>query len=519
MLPPVELGDSAAATAHKPGTGFAANVLKLVSGSASAQVLSILAAPLVARLLAPEAFGAAALFVSITGVISAVVGMRYELSIVLPKEDEEAANTAAVSLFFICLTTLATAGFVAVATAPMLRLFHAPELAPYMWLAPVNVFLNGIYAPLSYWATRKGRFGRLTISQVASTSFFVVAQIAAGLSGHSSGGAIIVLTVASVFVGTFALGAQTVIEPARLFARKVRYASMLAALKRYSNFPKYSTASAVLSNLGWQMPTFILSAFFSANVVGQYTLGNRVLRIPVNLLGANIATVFFQHASEANHKGTLTASVETMFQYLARIWIFPSLMLGLIGKELFAVAFGGRWAEAGIYTQILSAYVLFWFMSVPLGIALNVMEKQALELRLIVIVLLVRVVALLAGGEMGSARLALAFFSIAGVVVYGHYCWTVLRQCGVAASRIGGTMLSNVTAFLPAGALVAAAKYFHLAPIMVLALASLLVFVYYALLVRSDVFLQSIARGLLAQVWRTAAAPPSSKGLADPAAN
>ena len=105
MTPPAPSG----VIATKSRSTFATDVLKLVSGSASAQVLTILAAPFVARLFAPAAFGIAAVFVSITGVISAVVGMRYELSIVLPEKDEDAANAMAVSLSFIVLTSALTA--------------------------------------------------------------------------------------------------------------------------------------------------------------------------------------------------------------------------------------------------------------------------------------------------------------------------------------------------------------------------------------------------------------------------
>lgn len=54
--------------------------------------LGVLVAPVIARLFAPEAFGVVALFLSIAGIICVVVCLRYELSIMLPKTDEEAAN-------------------------------------------------------------------------------------------------------------------------------------------------------------------------------------------------------------------------------------------------------------------------------------------------------------------------------------------------------------------------------------------------------------------------------------------
>lgn len=80
---------------------FTGNVLKLVTGSMVAQGLGVLVAPVIARLFAPEAFGVAALFSSIAGFICVAVCLRYELSIMLPKTDEEATNLLALNLLIL----------------------------------------------------------------------------------------------------------------------------------------------------------------------------------------------------------------------------------------------------------------------------------------------------------------------------------------------------------------------------------------------------------------------------------
>jgi O-antigen/teichoic acid export membrane protein len=230
----------------------------------------------------------------------------------------------------------------------------------------------------------------------------------------------------------------------------------------------------------------MLSAFFSTTVVGHYAIGNKVLRIPVNLVGANIATVFFQHASETHHQGGIRNSIENMFRYLIAIFVFPSLLLCLVGKDLFVVVFGSRWGEAGVYTEILSLYILLWFMAVPLGIALNVLEKQALELRLVMVILLARVGALLIGGTLGSARLTLALFSLAGVLGYGSFCLVVLRSCAVSVRHMVRAMAANVAKFIPAGLIIGTFKYVGVPPVMILAASAILLALYYAHLIRSD---------------------------------
>src|SRR5579864_4317949 len=80
---------------------FASDVLRLASGTASAQVVGILAAPLIARMFAPQVFGALAIFASVAGIISVVSCLRYEIAIYLPERDEDAANIAALSALLV----------------------------------------------------------------------------------------------------------------------------------------------------------------------------------------------------------------------------------------------------------------------------------------------------------------------------------------------------------------------------------------------------------------------------------
>ena len=82
----------------KRKSSTAGDVAKMATGTASAQLLSSLSAPIVARLFAPEAFGVMALFGSIIGVAGSVVCLRFENSILLPEDDTDAAHAVALSL-------------------------------------------------------------------------------------------------------------------------------------------------------------------------------------------------------------------------------------------------------------------------------------------------------------------------------------------------------------------------------------------------------------------------------------
>ena len=59
--------------ASKKKSGFAGDVLKLVSGTTVAQLLILLVAPILTRLFAPDTWGVLAIFGSITGILGVIV--------------------------------------------------------------------------------------------------------------------------------------------------------------------------------------------------------------------------------------------------------------------------------------------------------------------------------------------------------------------------------------------------------------------------------------------------------------
>src|SRR5512133_567535 len=80
---------------------FAFDVLTLTGGTTFAQILTILSVPVLTRLYQPENFGVWALYSSIASIISVIICLRYDYSIMLPESDEDAVNLLGVSFLSI----------------------------------------------------------------------------------------------------------------------------------------------------------------------------------------------------------------------------------------------------------------------------------------------------------------------------------------------------------------------------------------------------------------------------------
>ena len=115
---------------------FFRNVTVLAGGTAFAQILTILASPLISRLYSPDELGMFAVYVSIYSVIVSVASWRYEVAIPLPEADKIAAN-----LLILCTGILISSSVI---TGIVLWLFgefivsvlNAESLEPYLWLLP-----------------------------------------------------------------------------------------------------------------------------------------------------------------------------------------------------------------------------------------------------------------------------------------------------------------------------------------------------------------------------------------------
>lgn len=473
---------------------FAGNVLKLAIGSVFAQGIGVLVAPIVARLFAPEAFGVAALFASIAGMIGAVACLRYELSIMLPNSDEEAANLLGVSFCFLLVVTCASALVIFLASDLIVKLLNSPELKKYLWLIPIAVFVSGTFLALNYWSSCTKHFGRLSIVRVVSSVVTQSTKLGAGFAGFISGGVLIVTSILGQFVCVVVLGGRIWRDDRGLFKTSIRWKEIIAGLKRYKRFPIYSTWAILLNNISAQVPIWILASFFSPTIVGFYALTIIVIGLPLSLIGGSVSQVFYQKASEANKRSNeLPKVVENIFKRLVSIGMFPALLLMFIGKDVFIVVFGDRWAEAGVYSQILGPWLLFALITSSMNVLFNVLERQDVFLNFNIILCLTRAIILTVGGLIGEPRLVILFFSGTSLLITGWLCFWLFSRVGVPLVQVTYYFGKYAAYCLPILGITALAKWgFGLKPLGVLLVGFFGMILYYAIILKQDKELQKL---------------------------
>jgi len=160
---------------------FFDHVILLTGGTAFAQFVLLLAAPVLTRIYTPSDFGVRSVFVSILTVLVAGVTGRYHMAIMLEKNEEDVVQLVAVcSLVTLASSGVAGLGWWLATGDPELFGSHASMV--YFALLPVSLLGGGIYLTLSQWAIRNDRYWELAKAKVAQPAAQLAPQVIVGLA-------------------------------------------------------------------------------------------------------------------------------------------------------------------------------------------------------------------------------------------------------------------------------------------------------------------------------------------------
>ncbi|WP_410508105.1 oligosaccharide flippase family protein [Methanosarcina hadiensis] len=399
-------------------SNFVTNVLKIISGSVIAQALSILLIPVITRIYSPNDFGIFQLILSISGILAIVSTFSYQLSIMLPKEDEDSINIVILCIILVTLTSLFTGIVVLFLPENIDEILNAPGASRYLIYLPIIVFLNGLFFVQNYWLSRKIRFGVIAGARVSNTLLGKVFQI--GLAKWIVSPVSLLLGVIAGYIFADILMLKGIKNDIKVL-RKVSLLRIKELAIQYKNFPLFSSWSMIANTISPQVPTFMLALFYGTTVVGHYSLAYQVVNMPMTIVGNAIGQVFFQKVSEVkngNLEEDMKTVVEEVYKKLISIGIFPMILLMIIGEQVFTFAFGESWSVSGTYMKILLPWIFLVFLSLPISTLYNIYDKQSVWLTFSIILLISRIAALYIGGTYGGPEFALGFFSLTGVIFW-----------------------------------------------------------------------------------------------------
>ena len=367
---------------------FIKSIIMISSGTAFAQVVGMLASPIITRIYPPDQYGMLTLFNSVLAVVGLVGSLKYELTIPIVEDDTDAINSLSLSFFILFFFSIVTTAILLIFKESILRLIGAERLLNYWYLIPIGILLTQTYRILTQFAYRNKDFKSITTTMGIQSLVGNVLKIITGSLGFG------VIGLLSSKILSESLGATTLAKPlytTKDLRDKISIKRMKWIAKRYIKFPLYQFPSTLVGQFSVNIPVFFLGFLYNSQVVGAFGLANTIVRLPMNLIGRSVSNVFFAEAASIGNSNPdrLKSLSDKLFIRLIFIGLLPLLALLLFGPFMFSFVFGDSWVEAGNFARILSILVFAEFIFSPVSRVFEIYEKQQqiLNLNIVKVVL------------------------------------------------------------------------------------------------------------------------------------
>jgi O-antigen/teichoic acid export membrane protein len=409
--------------------GVARSFVVVGAATAIGQGALVIAAPVLARLYDPAAFGAFSVYAALLSVFVAGAALRYDLAIPLATDASEAVHLLALSTAVAVVVSAGLALLVGLAGTQIVTALGAAPLGPFVMLLPASLFVASTAQAIGSWGVFHRSFGGLGRMRALQGVAQAVCQTVFGLL-HAGAGGLILGDVTGRLVGIEQL-ARPLVRTLR--TTSVTFTGIRRCARERWGFGRVMTTASLLNALSMQLPFLVLPAMFDLASSGQYFLAYRLLVLPASLVAAAVSQVFYGEASHRRddprrlHDLALNVSVSLF------VFSIPTYLTVMIaGPALIEMVFGPTWDLAGTCARIIAPGLIFWSVASPISSLPLVGRRERESLVFTGAELCLKAGALGVGAATGSLVVGLIVLTLATVGINIAALWRFLRVATVS---------------------------------------------------------------------------------------
>jgi O-antigen/teichoic acid export membrane protein len=417
------------------------HVLILLQGTVIAQIISVVMQLVLRRVFTVSDFGIMALYSSAVGVLAILATGRYEMAIVLPKEDKDARTITRLSIIISVLFNLFLLILLLFMGGDIMDIILEHELIEpskvtninavkyLIYCIPLGVFALSVYNSLNYLLTRNKDYRILSNNRI---------QQAITTNGGMAGFGALKFGYFGLFYG-YILGLFTSILFMLLSKASILkgdYGVAKNSLKKYSDFPLKSLPSGLINMLALQLPTFFIFGFFGAQISGLYDIITRVLNAPITMVGKSVSQVFYQKiSSDINEGNQISGYILKSTSRLFLFMLIPMAIIFFFGETIFGFVFGVEYEVAGRLASYFALFFLVRFVYYSQSTLFAAARKLGVEFRQNIIFLVVQLASLIIGYYFyHDYEMTFLILSLSGTACYLIFIFTLIKT----AKKIDG---------------------------------------------------------------------------------
>ena len=316
----------------------------MIKGSTIAQLVPILATPILTRIYTKEDFGLYGYFLAIISIITPILSLRYDKAIVLSKSENELNSLVKLSSILTILISFT----IVIAVGIFVYFSSTSTYKYYILFAFIILIISGI-SNISLAILNYSRdYNYMSKNLIYNSSLNSILCIIFGVFNPVT----ISMITGLLFSKLIAL--IIIFKKAKKYITLKGETNLKISSIKFADFPMYSAPEALIGGVGTHL-NLLFIGIYSQGFAGAYFLVNRLAAVPISILSNSYSSVFFKDYS----------IVENKRQYLKKCWIkvfilsfIPFILIYLLSPYLLDKILGNDWALCSEILVIMIPY--FW---------------------------------------------------------------------------------------------------------------------------------------------------------------
>lgn len=308
----------------------------------SAQVISFVVTIVLARILAPEAFGTVAIITVITSIMQVFVDGGFGNALIQKRDvDDYDFSTVFVFNLFFCLIVYTLLFLL----APSIAFFYQmPELTAMLRVAAIIIIISGIKNIQQTYVSKHFLFRKFFYATIGGTAFSAIVGIVLALNGFGAW-ALILQQLSNTLVDTIVLWCVVPWRPKKIFS--------LSRLREMFSYGYKLLLTSLLNSIYSNFRQLLIGKFYSSSELAFYNRGKQFPFLVVTNVNASLDSVLFPAMSSVQkEENTIKKLIEDAVGFATFVmWPILVIMAGA-ASSLVPFLLTSKWIGAIPYLRI-----------------------------------------------------------------------------------------------------------------------------------------------------------------------
>jgi O-antigen/teichoic acid export membrane protein len=429
------------ATTDAISAGIRSGVAWKAGSQVAMQIIRMVVALVLARLLAPHDWGLAAMVLVFAGFVVVFTDNALGTALIQRRKLTEEDRSTVFWINVVVGLVLALAGIGL--AGPLAAFYGEPAVRPLLAAISIGFLISSLGTTHSALLIRDMEFRKLELRQMVSTAAGAIAGITIALEHHGAW-AIVGQQLGEGAASTLLLWSFSQWRPRAMFS--------IVSLRRLGSFAGNVFGENLLFQAGRNLNSLLIGRFLGPVAIGTYGLSTNVILVPFSRIAGPLQQVFFPAFSRMGHDRARMTETWIRATRLVGLISLPSLVgLVVVAPEFVQLVLGSRWHHATPVIQILACVGVLQSLHTLSGEVLLALNRPGVLFRLTLLWFVLTVGALALGLHWGIIGVAVCY-TAATILLDPVRTFVTTRALGVSFWRFYGSLLgvAQATALMAA---------------------------------------------------------------------